>query len=434
MNVLVLGGYGFIGSAICRALLAHGHQVTGLGRRPESGRAILPAARWVGADLARLRHAADWQPLLEGQDVVVNAAGVLQSGQGDNVQAVQSRAMIALYEACERRGPDRLIQISAPGASKTADTAFMRTKGEADAALTASHLRWTILRPGLVLGEEAYGGTALLRLLAAVPLVQPIALARAPVQTVGRDEVSAVTVEAVEGRYENISFDLVEPEAHSLEALLLALRTWLGFKPPQAVLRLPLVLARPLAMTGDLAGWFGWRPALRTTAFQVLQAGVTGNANAFQQESGRSIRSLDETLDRLKASPAQRLEARLMLLMPVLLVLYAVFWGASGAIGLARIDTAAHVITGAVPEAFARPAVIAGSLADLAIGTGLLFRRTVRLACLGAILLSLGYLAAASLVVPGLWLDPLGPLMKVLPVIGLGCILHVLTGGHRRAH
>ena len=32
MRVLVLGGSGFIGSAICPELLARGHEVTGLGR------------------------------------------------------------------------------------------------------------------------------------------------------------------------------------------------------------------------------------------------------------------------------------------------------------------------------------------------------------------------------------------------------------------
>ena len=40
-----------------------------------------------------------------------------------------------------------------------------------------------------------------------------------------------------------------------------------------------------------------------------------------------------------------------------------------------------------------------------------------------ALALSVGYLALATLLLPGLWSDPLGPLVKVLPII----VLHLVA-------
>ena len=46
-----------------------------------------------------------------------------------------------------------------------------------------------------------------------------------------------------------------------------------------------------------------------------------------------------------------------------------------------------------------------------------------RMACLGMIAVTALYLAAASIFTPGLWLDPLGPLVKTFPA----ALLAVLT-------
>lgn len=364
----------------------------------------------------------------------MNAAGALQSGARDDVDAVQRSAMLALYQACETNGPGRLVQVSAPGVSADASTEFYRTKAVADQALMESGLDWTILRPGLVLAEDSYGGTSLLRLLAAIPVVQPLALANAPVQTVGRADVARLAADAVEGAFSRQAFDLVETEPQTLETVLLAIRDWLGFAPPALVIHLPRFLARPMAMAGDMAGWLGWRPALRTTALRVLEDGVTGDPDPLRAATGQPLSSLAETLNRLPRSADHARQARFMLLMPVLLVLFSLFWIASGIIGLIQMDAARSVIAGRVPDGAAMPFVILGSLADIAIGLCLLVRRFARAACLAAVMLSAGYLVAASLVVPALWADPLGPLTKIIPVIAAALLLReIIPGGHRAA-
>src|SRR5438067_7735207 len=73
MRVIVTGGTGFIGSALCRELLAAGHQPVVLSRDPRRalGRlgAGVEAARWEPG------RGGDWQRALDGADAVINLAG-----------------------------------------------------------------------------------------------------------------------------------------------------------------------------------------------------------------------------------------------------------------------------------------------------------------------------------------------------------------------
>lgn len=65
---------------------------------------------------------------------------------------------------------------------------------------------------------------------------------------------------------------------------------------------------------------------------------------------------------------------------------------------------------------------------DLLLGTLVLFRRWVKVACLGMVAVTLGYLAAGTLLAPDLWMDPLGPFVKTLPAAVLALVPLALTG------
>ena len=181
-KVLVLGGYGLIGEAVVARLIGDGHQVVGLGRDIRDAERRWPAVQWIAADMALLLAAEDWLPMVAGMDAVVNAAGALQNGPRDRLDAIHRGAVVALVTACEQAGVSRLVQISAIGADPSSSDVFFSTKGEGDKAVTNSSLEWTILRPGLVIAPAAYGGTALLRALAAFPGFVPAVMARQPVR------------------------------------------------------------------------------------------------------------------------------------------------------------------------------------------------------------------------------------------------------------
>ena len=428
MRVLVVGGYGLVGLEIIRALQRAGHEVVGFGRSPETGRRIAPDIRWNHGDMRRMQAAADWAPNLSGIDAVVNAAGALQDGAKDDLGLVQDGAIRALIAACEAQGVKQFVQISAPGAVAGARTAFLSTKAAGDAALRASRLDWTILKPGLVISAGAYGATGLLRMLAATPLVQPIALAEARVQTVaGRDVGEAVRAVLAGDVASRRDYDLVEDDTHTLEGMLKAVRRWAGRDDALAVWRAPRWMAFTLGWFADVAGLMGWRSPLRTTALRSLADGVTGDAKPWREAGGFRLTPLEETLRALPSTMQERVFGRAQLVFPFLLLTLAGFWLASGVIGFVRREEAEAVSAARVGEDMAQWFVAAGIVLDLAVGWGLLWRKWVRRAAWGSILVSLGYLAAGTWVTPELWADPLGPFVKVFPAMALALAVAALV-------
>ena len=60
--------------------------------------------------------------------------------------------------------------------------------------------------------------------------------------------------------------------------------------------------------------------------------------------------------------------------------------------------------------------------AGLAIGLGIAYRPTAKLALYGALALSLFYVVAGSILLPRLWAEPLGPLWKIWPILALNSV------------
>ena len=242
MRVLVTGAYGLIGSACLARLYEAGHDVVAAGRSIGTARRRFPYAQWIEADFLRLRDAQTWQGLLSDIDAVVNCVGVLQDGLRDDVERVQRSGTVTLFDGCARAGVQRLVHISALAADAAGPSAFARTKAAAEAHLQTLALDWVILRPALVLAPAVYGGTAMLRGIAAFPFVVPLVHADARVQVVSLDDVAETVVRAIAptspGR---VSWDVAHPQVHGLAEIVTALRGWLGFAP-RRVLPLPGVV------------------------------------------------------------------------------------------------------------------------------------------------------------------------------------------------
>ncbi|MCA1443689.1 SDR family oxidoreductase [Ensifer sp. IC4062] len=414
MNILILGATGFIGSAIARKLVDDGHQVTGLGRDPSRAALKMPALRWVGADLAGMTQSGDWHGALAGQDVVINCAGALQDGLSDNLVATQEKAMLALYETALGSGLRLVVQISAETERAGRDLAFLATKRRADAALAASGLPFVILRPALVIGRNAHGGSALLRALAALPFAIPLIHAERPVATVALDDVASAVSAAVNGDLPAGSdLALGNDEDLTLKDLVLIHRRWLGLPPAPAIALLP-ALARPVTWLADMAGMIGWRSPLRSTAMTVMSGCIASRPSS---DFKPRLLSAAETLGAVPSGVQDLWFARLYLLKPLIVAALSLFWLISGLVPFFAFEAASAHFATFLPRPLASAATIATCLADIALGLVVLVRPWARRALVGMLSLTLAYLLAATFAEPALWLDPLGPLVKVLPSI-----------------
>ena len=76
---------------------------------------------------------------------------------------------------------------------------------------------------------------------------------------------------------------------------------------------------------------------------------------------------------------------------------------------------------GGVEGTAAALTVIAGALADLAVGLAIAYRPSSRYGLYAAIAISFTYAIIGTVLVPRLWADPLGPMLKIWPII----VLHV---------
>jgi hypothetical protein len=289
--------------------------------------------------------------------------------------------------------------------------------------LLASSLDWVILRPSVVVGRAAFGGSALFRGLAALPVAVKIRDAgrMAPVQLgdVAETVVRLLPAEAPA----RAAIDLAGPEALSFEEIVAHYRAWLGWRPARAVAGAEPLLALGYAL-GDLAGRLGWRSAVRSTARAELRRGAVRDPGEWTRLTGIRPRSLSEALTAAPAPVQERWFARLFLLKPLAFVVFAFFWLLTGYVSLGPgFDVGMDYMRRADAGALSAPAVIAGGLADIAVGLGILWRRTTRLALLGGIWITLTYLVIGTLILPELWLDPLGPMMKVWPLLAFNLIL-----------
>lgn len=421
-NVLVLGAYGFIGAPVARELQARGADVTGMVRSLSTGAKLLPGIPLKQGDLRRFQRPEDWRDILSEIDVVVNSAGALQDGGSDDLEAVHHTAIAALGTACA--GSDiAIVQISAIGAEPHAHTAFMRTKAAGDAALRASGAPLWVLKPGLVIGQSDYGGTALLRMLAAVPFVQPVAYPETPVQCVGMADLCRAVALAVAGQLQQGTYDLVEDAPSPLSDVLTATRAWLGFRPPEACISVPYWMIGAIAGVADQLARLGWRSPLRSTAMSVMQDGVTGDPGPFTAAFGGSLASLKDIYATIPCAREHRLAARMTLLMPLVIAMLSLFWVLSGVFGLLGLNQSASILTGAGwPSALATSSVLFWSLVDIALGLLVLWRPWAARVCLAQFGVALFYLLAATLTAPDLWFDPLGPLVKIIPAMMLSLV------------
>jgi len=428
MKALVLGGYGLIGLAVVKRLIFEDIEVVALGRSRSDIERYKDLCSWVVADLATLTEKEQWQPITKDVDIIVNAAGVLQSSWHTSVSTVQENSVKALIDTCQASPHIKFIQISAPGVSNTSSTEFFRSKHEADIHLSNSSLNWTILKPGLVLSSQAFGGTSLLRSLAAFPIIQPIMLSEKRIQTVFIDDVTEAVVECIRNEQTAAGvYDLMEDESHTMEEIVVAFRSWLGFKPATFSLPIPFFMSRLIGAIADLSGQFGWRSPLRKTALTVLQDQILGSSLEWKQTTQKTLRSLQQSLELIPSTRQERLYARVQLAFPVVLSFTAVFWMLSGVIGLIQFDKAVGIVQPALGSVIATSAVVIGSFVDIAIGLAFFVRKYFRTACVASLLVAAAYLVMGTLLTPQLWLDPLGPLLKIIPSIALSMFLLTMT-------
>ncbi|WP_123537700.1 complex I NDUFA9 subunit family protein [Halosimplex salinum] len=153
MNVLVVGGSGFIGTHLSEELVERGHEVTVLSRDP-SGEGLPAEVETYAGDVT------DYDSIegaFEGKDAVVFLVALEPMYKPKGGDEMHDRVHRGGTEHCvraaEAHGVDRFLQMSALSADPEAATHYLRAKGRAEELVRDSDLEWVIFRPSIVFGE-----------------------------------------------------------------------------------------------------------------------------------------------------------------------------------------------------------------------------------------------------------------------------------------
>jgi len=225
-NICVLGGSGFVGSALVAKLDAAGYVVTVLSRRRDSAKhlILLPNVNVVECNI--FDHSA-LTAALTGADAVINLLGILHQSKRLSFEHMHHELPASLAKICIDLGIKRLLHMSSLRADKNAPSLYLQSKAAGEAALIAiagkasrAKLNITIFRPSIIFGRD----DKFINLFATLIKVMPVLLLAKPAakfQPIWVEDVASCFVNSLD----NIAcygktYELAGPKVYSFRELV----------------------------------------------------------------------------------------------------------------------------------------------------------------------------------------------------------------------
>src|SRR5450759_44049 len=290
-RVLVTGASGFVGRPLVAALLRAGYAVRAATRRQVSFPNSVEAAI-----IPDLKNPIDWNPILQGVDIIIHLAGMVHSKVPDTAYSefdqINWIATRRLAHAAKEAGIDRFIYISSVRAQVDASAVeavreqdeprptnrYGCSKLAAEQEVRAAGVPFTIFRPVVVYGPHPKGNMRTLVRLALSSLPLPVFRNRRSLLAV--DNLIAAIIFALNNPVTiGETYLVADSKPMTIGEILTILRKMQGrslttINVPQVIIRLMLIICG----RGDLWSRFsgdlvvdtsklesvGWRPAVDT--------------------------------------------------------------------------------------------------------------------------------------------------------------------------
>jgi uncharacterized protein YbjT (DUF2867 family) len=421
MRVLVTGATGMIGAALVERLLCAGHGVVLAVRDVGAARRRWPGCDAVPIDFSAMPPRDVLAQSLAGIDALVNAVGIFREDGSQRFDHLHVKGPVALFEAAATAGVRRIVQLSALGAGPGAATAYLASKGEADAALQALPVESSIVRPSLVFAPEG-ASTRWFALLAALPLTPLPGGGGQRIQPVHRDDLVEAIVRLLAHPAPPGVVDAVGPTALSLREYLAALKS--GLRTGGVFLPVPMALVAPAARLMSRR-----RGSLVTPeSMQMLEAGNTADVGTFAAVLGRLPRPAQAFIELAQAG-AIRSAARLGWTLPLLRYAMAAMWIVTGIVSafVFPVDESLALLARTGISGAAGPVALYGAAAlDVLLGALMLAPRRRRWLYKAQFVLIGFYTVTITLFLPAYWAHPYGPILKNLPLLAAIALLHEL--------
>jgi uncharacterized protein YbjT (DUF2867 family) len=162
LKIAIAGGHGQIALRLSALLAVRGDDVVGLIRNPDHTNDVRAAGASPAVCDLELASVEEVAEAIDGSDAVVFAAGAGPGSGAERKVTMDRDGAIKLLRAATASGVGRYVMVSGSGVENppSGDEVFevyLRAKAAADAAVEASDLDWTILRPGGLTDDTGTG-------------------------------------------------------------------------------------------------------------------------------------------------------------------------------------------------------------------------------------------------------------------------------------
>lgn len=208
-KILVTGGNGFIGQAVCRLALQRGHAVKSIARsgRPRDWKPWMHQVEWVAADVM---DPITWRDHLKNCAAIIHCVGIVRErpSEGVTFERINGESTMLAADAAEASGVEKFVFLSAHATPPGLSERYLAAKRRAEAyLLDRQDLQSVILRPAYAYGPARRSATALAKLHEGalhLPLIgrKLEKLRPLPVQHVAAAAVRAITLPHAEGIYD----------------------------------------------------------------------------------------------------------------------------------------------------------------------------------------------------------------------------------------
>ena len=256
-TILLTGPSGFVGSHTLPALLEAGHTVRALVRSDTAAATVLARLtprQQAGITVVRgdVTDPASMPAAVRGTDAVVHLVAVARDlSGGKDLERINTGGTANVLAAMGAEGVSRLVHLGAMGVVDDPQLNYARSKARAEAAVAASALRWTTLKPSLMWGERDGFFNVIGSLVRTSPGVVPVPAGQhSKFQPLSVDDLAKVIVLALE-RDDTIgkAFDLGGPDFWTYEQMVREVLTAMDKK--RAILPMPLSLIKLVARTSE---------------------------------------------------------------------------------------------------------------------------------------------------------------------------------------
>ena len=294
MKVVITGANSAVGQAILRCGSAQGEMPITFVAAVRSERAAEEIRRLLGKGNGVVRISYNDPESLStafrGTSAVIHLAGVLIERPGSTYEQANVATTQSVVEAAKRSAVEKLVLVSATGASEASANRYWRTKGQAEALVRASGLSYTVLRVPLLLGPGTEGAAALrrdasrrrvMRIGGGRNLQQPLHvddLARAAIMAAHRSVANNRTLELV-GPISLPEREIVERASRLLGRRV---RIW---SIPKSMAWLALAIRQHIA-----------RPGFSPDALEVITADTRLDPRPAASELGIHLTGIDEMI------------------------------------------------------------------------------------------------------------------------------------------